>query len=376
MTEPDNKVYTVIGVMCGTSMDAIDVALVRTDGKDFTKLVNFKSFDNDDHYKEAVRAVFTRTKEDDEVRFAEKVVTDAHIEAIKNSGFEADLIGCHGQSITHNPEGRFTWQLGDFQRIADKTGMDVIADLRQADIAEGGQGAPLLPLCHRAFASEAERPIAILNLGGVGNITYLGVERGDILAFDTGPANALIDDVVKAKTGRNYDSEGELALAGKVHLNMVDDWLKHPFFEKSYPKSLDRDEWEVRRAYDLPLEDAVATLATFTVQSVHKALKLLPDTPATIYVAGGGRKNKFIMRELDKIMPCKVEPVEALDWNGDAVEAKGFAYLAVRSELGLPLTLPTTTGVSEPMTGGKLYKSSFASDTNSSSGALRAATTK
>ena len=366
----DDKVYTVIGVMCGTSMDAIDLALVRTDGKDFTELMDFQSIDNDDHYKKAVRTVFTRTIEDDEVRFADKVVTDAHIKAIKEFGHQADLIGCHGQSISHEPQNRFTWQLGDFQKIADETEIDVVADLRQADIKAGGQGAPLLPLCHRAFASDAPRPIAILNLGGVGNITYLGQERHDICAFDTGPANALIDDLVKIKTGKNYDAGGEIASEGIIHQEMVDDWLQHDYFKHQIPKSLDRDEWEVRRAYDLPLEDAVATLSAFTVQSVEKSFIHLPNTPKTVYVAGGGRHNKFIMEQLNEALPCAVSKVEELDWNGDAVEAKGFAYLAVRAHLGLSITLPTTTGAPEPMTGGKLYSAS------SSKSALRPAMTK
>ena len=163
--------------------------------------------------------------------------------------------------------------------------------------------------------------------------------------------------MVKEKTGQDYDDEGALASAGTVHQDMVDDWLQHEYFSKAVPKSLDRDEWQIKRAYDLPLEDAVATLSAFTVQSVMKSFEHLPDIPKTIYVCGGGRHNKYIMTELNRLMPCLVESVEVLDWNGDAVEAKGFAYLAVRSLLGLALTLPTTTGAPEPMTGGKLYQS-------------------
>lgn len=218
-----------------------------------------------------------------------------------------------------------------------------------------------------------DKPLAILNLGGVGNITWLGQERHDILAFDTGPANALIDDLVKEKTDQPYDSEGALASAGQVHQNMVDDWMEHAYFSKAVPKSLDRDEWQVRRAYDLPLEDAVATLAAFTVQAVAKSFQYLPQMPKTVYVAGGGRHNKYLMAELSKALSCAVEPVEKLGWNGDALEAQGFAYLAVRSLKGLALTLPTTTGAPEPMTGGKLYKPELGSSSNS---ALRPAITR
>lgn len=356
----ENKVYTAIGMMSGTSLDGIDVALIQTDGKDFTELLDFKTIPYSDEIRESVRGVLGTRHANEAVDQAETLITQAHIQAIKDFGHEADVIGFHGQTILHDPSQRFSWQIGKAQELANSAGIDVVADMRQVDIRAGGQGAPLLPLCHRAFASKAERPIVILNLGGVGNITWLGSAREDILAFDTGPANALIDDLVKTKTGKRYDSDGRLAKAGTVHQAMVSDWLQHEYFNRPIPKSLDRDEWEVKRAYDLSLEDAVATLAAFTVQSVAKSFKLLPDKPKAVYVAGGGRHNGYLMSELNKSLPCPVKPVEALDWNGDAVEAKGFAYLAVRSLLGLALTLPTTTGAPQPLTGGVLYQAAGA----------------
>lgn len=361
-----NKVYTAIGMMSGTSLDGIDMALVRTDGKDFTELEAFETVPYTDDIRQKIKNILGSRHANEATADVERLVTEAHIQAIKDFGHKADVIGFHGQTVLHDPSQKFTWQIGDAQALAQATEINVVADMRMADIKAGGQGAPLLPLCHRAFASEAIRPIAILNLGGVGNVTWLGEKRQDILAFDTGPANALIDDLVKEKTGKRYDSDGKLAKAGIVHQEMVDDWLKHKYFDKAAPKSLDRDEWKIRRAYDLPLEDAVATLASFTVQSVVKSFKNLPALPKVVYVAGGGRHNSYIMEALNKALPYPVGPVEKLDWNGDAVEAKGFAYLAVRSLLGLALTLPTTTGVPEAITGGILYKSS-------NSGALRPA---
>ena len=334
----DDKVYTAIGMMSGTSLDGIDMALIETDGKDYTKLQDFETLPYQDEVRRVIRAALGARHANETTYKAEKLVTQAHIEAIKSFGHVADVIGFHGQTIMHDPAQRFTWQIGDAQRLADEVDMDVVADMRMADIAAGGQGAPLLPLCHRAFASVFDKPIAILNLGGVGNITWLGQKRHDILAFDTGPANALIDDLVKEKTDQPYDSEGALASAGQVHQNMVDDWIEHAYFSKAVPKSLDRDEWQVRRAYDLPLEDAVATLAAFTVQAVAKSFQYLPQMPKTVYVAGGGRHNKYLMAELSKALSCAVEPVEKLGWNGDALEAQGFAYLAVRSLKGLALT--------------------------------------
>lgn len=358
MTKMENKVYTAIGLMSGTSLDGIDVALVRTDGMDYTQLIDFETFPYDEATKTAIRGVFGRRHADEQTAAAEKLLTEAHIKAVKAFGYMADIVGFHGQTILHDPSQKFTWQIGDSALLAQETAMDVIGDFRQADIKAGGQGAPLLPICHRAFAIGIEKPIAVLNLGGVGNITWLGEDHNDILAFDTGPGNALIDDLVKAKSGQDFDRDGWLARTGKVNQGMLDEWLGHEYFKKNVPKSLDRDEWDVKSVYDLELKDGVATLSEFTVQSVLKSLDHLPGTPRALCVAGGGRHNSFIMERLRKELDYDVHPVEALGWNGDMLEAQGFAYMAVRSLLGLAITLPTTTGVPEPMTGGALYKTS------------------
>jgi len=369
----EHKVYTVIGVMCGTSMDAIDLALVKTDGHSLCELLDFKSFDNDDNYKDPVRKVFKKTKIDDDILIAEKVVTDAHIKAIHKTGWTTDLIGFHGQTITHMPENRFTWQIGDAQELANETKIDVIADMRMADVKAGGQGAPLMPICHRALLPSGERPVAILNMGGVSNITWIGEDETDILAGDVGPANALINDYMKHKTGKEYDEDGQLAASGTIHQDMVDEWLSHDFFKRSMPKSLDRDPWDVSAAYDLSLEDGAATITAFTVQSIVRSFEQFSSPTKNLYVAGGGRHNKYMMTALENVLSCHVHMAEDLGWNGDALEAQGFAYLAVRSLLGLSLTLPTTTGVPEAMTGGKLYKPELGSSSNS---ALRPAITR
>ncbi len=358
MTKTENKVYTAIGMMSGTSLDGIDVALIHTDGKDYTSLLAFKTFLYEAEERDILKSVLGCRHANDETAAAERVLTDAHIRAIKDFGHKADVIGFHGQTLVHDPAQRLTWQIGDSARLAHETGINVVGDMRQADIKAGGQGAPLLPLCHRAFAMDARKPIAILNLGGVGNVTWLGRARTDILAFDTGPANALIDDLVKQKTGKNYDSGGTLARAGTADKAMINDWMAHEYFQKPPPKSLDRDEWAVQRAYDLPLEDAVATLSEFTVQAVKRSMMLLPEKPRSLYVAGGGRHNSFLMLRMSQELSCKVKPVETLGWNGDGLEAQGFAYLAVRSLKGLALTLPSTTGIAEPSTGGVLYNAS------------------
>ena len=356
----ENKVYTAIGMMSGTSLDGIDVAYVKTDGMDRCELMDFKCFPYNQVQRQTIRKAFGSRHQTPETVAAEEVLTDAHIQALNHFGHKADLVGFHGQTIIHDPSQRLTWQIGDSQEIANQTGMNVIGDMRQADVKAGGQGAPLLPLCHRAFASLIEKPIAILNMGGVANLTWLGKERHDILAFDTGPANALMDDLIKRKTGKDFDFDGSLAAMGKVDTNLIDSWLKHPYFDKKPPKSLDRDEWDVSVVYDYKLEDAVATLAQFTVQAIIKSLKFLPDTPKVLYAAGGGRKNKYIMKALNEALPYPVESVGNIGWNGDGLEAQGFAYLAVRSLKGLALTLPETTAIKAPATGGVLYQPSKA----------------
>lgn len=356
----ENKVYTAIGMMSGTSLDGIDVALVKTDGMDFCELQDFQCFSYSESEQSVIRAALGCRHKNEKTQEAEKLLTDKHVQAIKGFGHKADIIGFHGQTVIHDPTQQLTWQIGDCQRLANETGISVVGDMRQADVKAGGQGAPLLPLCHRAFASNLDKPIAILNMGGVANLTWLGEERQDILAFDTGPANALMDDLIKYKTGKDFDFDGTLASKGQVDEAIVQKWLKHPYFDKKPPKSLDRDEWDVSSVYEYGVEDAIATLAQFTIQSIIKSLDFLPGVPNALYAAGGGRKNKYIMKALNDALSYPVLPVEEVGWNGDGLEAQGFAYLAVRSLKGLALTIPETTGIKEPATGGTLYEPSAA----------------
>lgn len=356
---PENKVYTAIGMMSGTSLDAVDVALVETDGKEFIELKGFTSFDYTDEERDTIKQAFgQRTGED--IDRATDIVTNAHIRAINDTlehfpEFKADVIGFHGQTTFHDPNNSVTVQIGDAQKLAIDTGINVVADMRQADVKSGGQGAPLLPLCHRALSKDIEKPTAILNLGGVGNITWLGHEEENILAFDTGPANALMNDLMMKNTGKPFDHEGEIAASGTPNYDVLNQWMDLPFFQKTPPKSLDRDAWDVKNLEGLSFEDAMATLAEFTVLSVVRAYNELPEAPKTLYVAGGGRHNKLLMNKLSDMLLSSVHQVDELKWNGDALEAQGFAYLATRSLLGLPLSLPGTTGVKEPTTGGTLY---------------------
>lgn len=348
----EQKVYRAIGLMSGTSLDgAIDVALIETDGEGYVKPLDFYSHPYDEAVRDKVRACFGKRNADAETAEADDLVTDLHIAAVKASGFEAGVIGFHGQTITHDPDAGFTWQLGNGARLAAETGIGVICDMRQADVKAGGQGAPLAPLYHAAMIGEREDPVAILNIGGVSNVTFIG---GEMIAFDVGPGNAMMDDYMRAHFDQEFDADGKVAASGRAERAVVDWFLMNDYFNMFVPKSLDRNAFEdvVERLPNDP-KDAMATLARMSAASVLAAVRHFPRLPHVWYIAGGGRKNAFLMRLLSEVLaPSKVCAVEELGGDGDAIEAEAFAYLAVRSLLGLPLSVPGTTGVPSPQAGG------------------------
>lgn len=349
------KIYKVIGLMSGTSLDGVDAAVLETDGESYIKPGPFVSVPYDDGLRAQIRACFGRTA--GEATAVEHALTLAHVEAIKKLGVplaEVELIGFHGQTISHAPERGFTCQIGDGALLASLTGVRVVNDFRTADVKAGGHGAPLVPVYHQALAATLEKPVAFLNIGGVANVTYVGAD-GELLAFDTGPGNALIDDWILHKTGRRFDEDGKLALSGTVNGDVLFQLLSHPFFAAPAPKSLDRNAFASGVYESLSDKDGAATLTAFTVQAVVKAAALFPAAPLKWIVCGGGRHNKALMQRLRTGLQAPVVPIEELGLNGDAIEAEAFAYLAVRSLRGLPLSFPMTTGVPQPVTGGKLH---------------------
>jgi anhydro-N-acetylmuramic acid kinase len=355
-----------IGAISGTSMDAIDVALVETDGLAALRPLSGGAFPYPAALKAALIALVAdpARAEHDPLAEIEAAVTDAFADAIRaflaGAGIapdDVDLVGLHGQTILHRPERRFTRQLGDGARLAAALGIDTVDRFRHADVAAGGQGAPLVPLYHAALAAGLDKPLMVLNLGGVANVTYLGAE-GTILAFDTGPASALIDDAMRRHFGRAYDSGGAVAASGRIDGQRLAMLMADPFFPAPPPKSLDRNHFHARAAALAPLSpaDQVATLAAFTIESVRAALDHVPAPPARWLVAGGGRHNATLMSGLATALGVPVEPVERVGWNGDLLEAECFGYLALRAARGLPLSLPGTTGVPAPMPGGRLHR--------------------
>lgn len=351
-----------LGLMSGTSMDGIDVALVETDGERVVARGPNGTYPYLVPVRDELGAVVADPErgEHDPLAVLEAAVTDAHAYAVlrflDEHGLDRaglDLVGFHGQTVLHRPERRFTRQIGDGARLARALGVPVVNDFRTADVAAGGEGAPLVPLYHEALAADLDRPVAILNLGGVGNVTYLG--DGPPLAFDTGPGNAMIDDWVRRHTGDAYDDRGALAAKGRVDERALAALMANDYFDRPPPKSLDRNGFSADPVAHLSVEDGAATLAAFTVATVAAARRHLPVAPRRWLVTGGGRHNDVLMGGLGRAFNVPVDPVEAVGWNGDALEAEAFAFLAVRASRGLPLSLPTTTGVPAPMPGGRLH---------------------
>ncbi|MDF2095988.1 anhydro-N-acetylmuramic acid kinase [Aquibaculum arenosum] len=349
-----------LGLMSGTSLDGIDAALLETDGAQQVNPGASHSVPYDPAFRERLRALLGGRQPVAEV---EQELTHRHAEAVGGllalagiAAAEVTALGFHGQTILHEPDERRTWQIGDGELLARLTGIPVVCDFRSADVAAGGQGAPLAPLYHAARLGPLPRPAAVLNLGGVGNVTWIGEEAEALLAFDTGPGNALLDDWARRRAGQPCDLDGALAAAGRVDRQALASLLNHPYFDTRPPKSLDRDAFDPTPVEKLSSEDGAATLAAFTVESVVRALDHFPAPPRRWLVTGGGRRNPVLMRWLAERLGAAVEPVEALGWNGDALEAEAFAYLAARSLAGLPLSLPGTTGVPSPTTGGRIYR--------------------
>jgi anhydro-N-acetylmuramic acid kinase len=361
------KIYTAIGLMSGTSMDGIDLALIKTDGLGFVEKGPWACVS----YTPAQRAILRQaideavalTKRDVRtgvLAAAEAMITAAHAQIVSEflaaghmqSG-DIDVVGFHGQTVLHRPQDRLTVQLGDGKALAQMLKIPVVFDMRAADIAAGGQGAPLVPVFHQALvkAAKIEGPVAVVNLGGVGNITYIDGDA-DPIAFDTGPGNALIDDEMRLRFGEDYDEDGRVGGQGQVNQSALGKLMAHPYFKAKLPKSLDRNAFSREAITGLANEEAIATLTAFTAESLRAAIKLLPKPPKLWVIAGGGALNPTLMTMISNRLAAKVVIADDIGWPAQLMEAQAWAYLAVRSLKGLALTFPSTTGVPVPLTGG------------------------
>jgi anhydro-N-acetylmuramic acid kinase len=346
--------------MSGTSLDGIDVAALMTDGAAAVTAGPALTVPYPADFRERLRGILGKAAPNAAIIAVEDELTRLHAAAIaafraRHPDIAVDLIGFHGHTILHRPEQRRTWQIGDGALLARLTGVEVVSDFRSADVAAGGEGAPLAPLYHAALARDFATPLAVLNLGGVGNVTWIGEASEAILAFDTGPGNALIDDWVRRHTGAAADIDGALARAGNVSASHLAGFLQHPYFTRRPPKSLDRDDFRDVMPDGLSLADGAATLTEMTAAAVAAATRYFPAPPREWLVCGGGRRNPAVMAALGRHLQVSVRAVEAVGWDGDALEAQAFAYLAVRSLRGLPLSLPSTTGIPQAATGGRRF---------------------
>ncbi|WP_319499214.1 anhydro-N-acetylmuramic acid kinase [uncultured Cohaesibacter sp.] len=375
MAKNEEKLSLAVGLMSGTSCDGVDVTLIETDGEG--QLRSLASAFRP--YEPAEQTLLRRAMEDAQgmknrtarpgcLIEAEALITRAHIEAVGRlmaldsaRGLQPDVIGFHGQTVWHDPAAGITVQIGNGQALANACKMPVVHDFRAADVAAGGQGAPLVPIYHKALQASSviplQQPLAIINIGGVANITWIGKD-GTLTAFDSGPGNALINDWVFKKDNLAMDEGGAIAASGSVDFLALITLMGNPYFRKAAPKSLDRNAFDIAPVESLSLENGAATLTAFTVETICLGLEHMEiqegEAAKMVVVCGGGQHNDYMMAQLGEALDSPVMQADALGWNGDSMEAEAFGYLAVRSLRKLPLTFPRTTGVKAPLSGGVL----------------------
>ena len=352
-----------VGFMSGTSLDGVDVAAIETDGDSISWLGPTLTEPYPPPLRARLRALLGKRRgQVADLEATEQTLTEFHAAAfarltpaLERTGRRAALLGFHGQTLLHRPEQHLTVQIGDGALLARLTGIATVCDFRSADVAAGGQGAPLVPVFHRALAGQLPKPVMVVNMGGVANVTWIGADD-TMVAFDTGPGNAPIDDWVRDKAGLDHDVGGMLAASGTVDDRILGQLMAAPYLRRAPPKSLDRDDFNYRGCADLSVQDGAATLCEFTAQAIAGARTLVPEPPQAWILCGGGRHNLHLVARLRALLaPAAVQLSDDVKWDGDALEAQAFAYLAVRSKYGLPLSYPTTTGVPRPMLGGRMF---------------------
>jgi len=355
------EMLRTIGLMSGTSLDGVDAAWLETDGERIGALGPRLTIPYDDRLRADLRRILnaapTLAPDDRRLKTAEARLTEYHVRAVAALDCPADLIGFHGQTILHRPDQRWTWQIGDAAALAWRTGLPVAHDFRSADVAAGGEGVPLAPAYHAALARELEKPLAVLNIGGVANVTWISAENR-LVAFDTGPGNGPLDDWIVRHTGARFDRDGAMARAGCAAPVVLERLLAHPYFRRPAPKSLDRLDFSSTLAASglqtLSPPNGAATLVAFTAEAVARAS--LPEPPHRWLLSGGGRRNPAIVEALQQRLHVPVGPAEEVGWDGDALEAQSFGFLAARVAAGLPISFPGTTGVPIALPGGRIAR--------------------
>ncbi|MFM7630519.1 MAG: anhydro-N-acetylmuramic acid kinase [Alphaproteobacteria bacterium] len=346
--------FVSLGLMSGTSADGIDAALIRSDGGDYVETLTTAFVPYPDDFRKRLLFCAHQHQEDDTVRADFSLwCQKACAQILAQSPLRPDFIASHGHTIDHRPDLGWTKQMDDPESLARHFGIPVVSDFRQKDMQNGGQGAPLVPVYHRVRGRGHPKPLAIVNIGGVSNITLIDEQDG-MVAFDAGPGNALMDDILQKTVGARYDHGGALALSGTPHQDLAEALLSDPFFLKQGPKSLDRNHFAQRAGIlqGLSLNDHLATLASITAVAIARGIVMNQPNCQECLLVGGGRKNKAIVEFLSKNLSCPVRDGDTAGFDSDFMEAEAFAYLGIRSFLGLPYSFPETTGVRVPTCGG------------------------
>lgn len=363
------KTLTVIGMMSGTSFDGVDAAIVKTNGDTIQSLGKTYESSYSDSLRKKIRDLINKKNSIRLLLDVEEEITREHARVVKEllkkaniKSSDIDLIGFHGQAIYHNPLRKKTLIIGNPSLLSELTQISVVADFRSKDISRGGQGAPLVPFYHKALCDHLPKPVAVLNIGGVSNVTYVGEK--DLMAFDIGPGSALIDDWVYEREKKHFDESGKIARNGIPNESLLEVFMKNKFFNAKPPKSLDRNKFRaiLKKMDGLDTKDGAATLTYLTARSIKNAQKFFPQPPKKWIVCGGGCKNLFLMDILQKQYNFDIMSLEdfhvfdVASINPDFVEAQAFGFLAVRSHYNLPLSAPYTTGVSSEVSGGAFYR--------------------
>ena len=364
-----NRIFFSLGLMSGTSMDGIDVSIIKSDGEGYAEVIDdmYLKYDNKlrSYIAKIVKFCFSKDefiKLSRKIKDLEKEITLCHSKACKlilkkNENIKIDLIGFHGQTLLHKPEKGYSIQIGDSHLLSKITKTTVVSNFRDNDILNGGQGAPLSPLYHQLIMTriKSKLPSAIINIGGISNITYME-SQNKIISFDIGPGNYLIDGWIRSNTKMEFDKDGVIAKSGQANKRIINKFLKEPYYKKIYPKSLDVKDFNFKSLKKMDLKDGSATLSMLTVQTICNAINSFVKYPNLVLVSGGGRKNKFIIDNINKKLKKPIILIDRFGLNGDFIESQAFAYLAVRSYLKKFITLPTTTGVKNPCAGGMVFK--------------------
>lgn len=370
------RAFSAIGLMSGTSLDGIDVALIRTDGEEVVERGPFMGVPYEPAFRrrlaealEIAKTIAVRTERPGDLGEIERLLTLRHAEAVRRfldrHGLgigDIDAIGFHGQTVLHRPLQGLTVQLGDGDLLARETGIPVVYDMRANDMRHGGEGAPLAPAYHRALAANvtpevAAMPTVFVNIGGISNITFIGRD-GTVIAFDSGPGNTLIDQWVERHAGVPFDQGGAIASEGRVLMPLAERYLSSDFFTAERRRSLDRNDFRPPADGEAELADGARTLSYVTAAAILKAADHLPERPRLWIVCGGGRLNRIVMDDMRALAgkDARVVTAEEAGFDGDAMEAEAWAYLAVRALDRLPLSWPTTTGLREPVSGGVIAR--------------------